>query len=384
MMRRFIVLLIAIFFLPLTATAQSRWQPELRVGLFSAATVTLKFSEPIAVGDLKIEVDEPIAISIVDGKISIGKKIIDGSELELRPKDDAMIREMITTIDGKKYPGTVKLVLKNNQLVVINLTTADEYLRGVIPGEMPTSWHLEALKAQTIAARTFALKNRRRHAADGYDLCSTTHCQVYKDLSAAVESSDAAIEATFGEVLMYNGALINATFHSDSGGMTEDAAEVWGQAVPYLIAVEDFDTKTYPWNKKIAVKDFVAALGSDIGTLKAIKLSALEIGRGAADRSSSGRVKFLIAVGSKGEVKITGVEMRTKFKLQSTLFDAKLNGDAVEINGYGFGHGVGMAQYGAKDYADNGVGSADIVTHYYKGAAIKKAYGFLPPWTKKN
>ena len=384
MMRRFIVLLIAIFFLPLTATAQSRWQPELRVGLFSAATVTLKFSEPIAVGDLKIEVDEPIAISIVDGKISIGKTIIDGSELELRPKDDAMIREMITTIDGKKYPGTVKLVLKNNQLVVINLTTADEYLRGVIPGEMPTSWHLEALKAQTIAARTFALKNRRRHAADGYDLCSTTHCQVYKDLSAAVESSDAAIEATFGEVLMYNGALINATFHSDSGGMTEDAAEVWGQAVPYLVSVDEFDTKTYPWNKKIAAKDFVAALGKDIGELRSIKLSALEIGRGAADRSSSGRVKFLIAVGSKGEVKITGVEMRTKFKLQSTLFDAKLNGDAVEINGYGFGHGVGMAQYGAKDYADNGVGSADIVTHYYKGATIKKAYGFLPPWTKKN
>ena len=291
---------------------------------------------------------------------------------------------MITTIDGKKYPGTVKLVLKNNQLVVINLTTADEYLRGVIPGEMPTSWHLEALKAQTIAARTFALKNRRRHAADGYDLCSTTHCQVYKDLDAAVESSDAAIEATFGEVLMYNGALINATFHSDSGGMTEDAAEVWGQAVPYLVSVDEFDTKTYPWSKKIAVKDFVAALGADIGTLKAIKLSALEIGRGAADRSSSGRVKFLIAVGSKGEVKITGVEMRTKFKLQSTLCDAKLNGDAVEINGYGFGHGVGMAQYGAKDYADNGVGSADIVTHYYKGATIKKAYGFLPPWTKKE
>ena len=378
-----IALLIAIFFLPLTAAAQTRWQPELRVGLFSAATVTLNFSQPITFDGITLEKNTPVAVSIAGGKIKIGDKLIGANEIELRPKDDAMIREMFTSIDGKKYPGTVKLVLKNNKLNVINLTTADEYLRGVIPGEMPTSWHAEALKAQTIAARTFALKNRKRHAADGYDVCSTTHCQIYKDLSTAAESSNAAIEATFGEVLVYNGALINAIFHSDSGGMTEDAADVWGQAVPYLVAVAEFDTKTYPWTKKIAVKDFVAALDKDIGALRSIKLSALEIGLGAEDRTSSGRVKYLIAVGSKGEAKITGADMRTKLKLMSTLFDAKLNGSEIEISGFGFGHGVGMAQYGAKDYADNGSGYVSILLHYYKGAAIKKAYGFLPPWTKK-
>lgn len=383
-MRKIILLLIAIFFLPLTAAAQTRWQPELRVGLFSASTVTLNFSQPITVGDITVKENTPVVVSLESGKIKIGNKLIDGAEIELRPKEDAMIREMITSIDGKKYPGTVKLTLRSGKLNVINLTTTDEYLRGVIPSEMPTSWHAEALKSQTIAARTFALQNRKRHSSEGYDVCSTTHCQVYKDLDSAVPEADAAIEATFGEVLIYNGRLINATFHSDSGGMTENAEDVWGQAVPYLVSVDDFDTKTYPWSKKIAVKDFVAALGKDIGDLKSIKLSALEIGRGAADRSSSGRVKYLIAVGSKGEVKITGVEMRSKFKLMSTLFDAKLNGGEIEVTGFGFGHGVGMAQYGAKDYADNGVGYADIVTHYYKGATIKKAYGFLPPWTKKE
>ncbi len=378
-----IALLIAIFFLPLTAAAQTRWQPELRVGLFSATTVTLNFSQSITVEGFTIKENAPVVVSIAGGKIKIGDKIIGVNEIELRPKEDAMIREMITSIDGQKYPGTVKLVLKNDKLTVINLTTTDEYLRGVIPGEMPTSWHAEALKSQTIAARTFALQNRKRHAADGYDLCSTTHCQVYKDLSTAVESSNAAIEATFGEVLIYNGRLINATFHSDSGGMTENAEDVWGQAVPYLVSVDEFDTKTYPWTKKIAVKEFVAVLGKDIGALKSIRLSALEIGRGAEDRTSSGRVKFLIAVGSKGEAKLTGAEMRSKFRLMSTLFNVKINGDEIEISGFGFGHGVGMAQYGAKDYADNGSGYVSILLHYYKGAAIKKAYGFLPPWTKK-
>ncbi len=383
-MRRWILLLIAIFFLPLTATAQTRWQPELRVGLFSASTVELKFSEPITIDDLTIKADNPITISIADGKIRVGKKIIAGDSLELRPKDDAMIRDMFTTIDGKKYPGTVKIVLKNQKLIIINLTTADEYLRGVIPSEMPTGWHAEALKAQTIAARTFALKNRKRHAADGYDLCSSTHCQVYNDADSAVESTNAAVDATFGEVLIYNGALINATFHSDSGGMTESASEVWGQAVPYLTAVEDFELKTRPWDKKISVAEFVKALGTDIGELRSIKLSALEIGRGAEDRSASGRVKFLIAVGSKGTAKVTGVEMRNKFKLMSTLFDAKLSDDEILINGYGYGHGVGMSQYGAKNYSEHGIVYKEILLHYYKGAEIKKAYGFLPPWTKKE
>ena len=383
-MRRLVLVFIAIFFLPLTASAQTRWQPELRVGLFSAPTVTLNFSLPIVVSNSAIDADKPVTISIENGKIKIGDKLIESSEIELRPKDDALIREMITAIDGKKYPGTVKLVLKNDKLTVINLTTTDEYLRSVVPNEMPTSWNAEALKVQTIAARTFALKNRKRHASDGYDLCSTTHCQMYKDLDSAVQSSDEAIKATFGEVLVYNGVLINAPFHSDSGGRTENASEVWGEHVPYLVSVDEFDTKTYPWNKKIPVVEFVKALGKNIGDLQEIKLSTLEIGRGAEDRSPSGRVKYLIAVGSKDTVKLTGADMRGKFKLMSTLFDVKLAGEEVEISGYGFGHGVGMSQYGTMDYADNGWLCADILKHYYQGAEIKQLYGFLPAWKKGN
>ena len=220
-------------------SAQSKWQPELRVGLFKSTSTTLKFSLPIAIDNFKIEANVPIAASLDGGKLKLGDKLLEVKEIELRPKEDAQIREMITTIDGKKYPGTVKLVVGDKQLTVINLTTTDEYLRGVIPNEMPTSWNDEALKTQVLAARTFALKNRRRHSAEGYDLCSTTHCQVYGDLDTAVPSSDAAIDETFGEVLVFNGGLINAPFHSDSGGRTENASEVWGQHVPYLVSVDE-------------------------------------------------------------------------------------------------------------------------------------------------
>lgn len=383
-MRRFVLVLIAIFFLPLTAAAQTRWQPELRVGLFSAPTVTLNFSLPVRIEGITIDANKNVTVSIADNKIKIGDAIINGTEIELRPNDDALIREMTVAINDKKYPGTVKLLLKSGNLTVINLTTTDEYLRGVVPNEMPTSWNAEALKVQTIAARTFALKNRKRHAAEGYDLCSTTHCQMYGDLTTAVERSDKAIAATFGEVLVFNDVLINAPFHSDSGGRTENASEVWGTHFPYLVSVDEFDNKTYPWNKKIPVAEFTSALGKDIGELQSIKLSALEIGKGAADRSPSGRVKFLIVVGNKGEAKITGADMRSKFKLRSTLFDVKLLDGEIEISGYGFGHGVGMSQYGTMDYADNGYNYVDILLHYYTGTNIKKLYGFLPAWTKSQ
>ena len=184
--------------------------------------------------------------------------------------------------------------------------------------------------------------------------------------------------------MVFNGVLINAPFHADSGGRTESSSEVWGKHMPYLVSVDEFDTKTYPWNKKIPVVEFVKALGKDIGELQQIKLSSLEIGRGAEDRSPSGRVKYLIAVGNNGEAKISGADMRGKFKLMSTLFDARIEGNEVLINGYGFGHGVGMSQYGTMDYADNGWLHADILKHYYQGAEIKQLYGFLPPWTKSQ
>ena len=128
---------------------------------------------------------------------------------------------------------------------------------------MSPSFSEEALKAQAVAARTFALKNRKRHQAEGYDLCNTTHCQVYNGIGDAHERTDKAIDDTFGEVLFYNEKLIEASFHTDSGGMTENAVDVWGTDFPYLRASTEVQIKTMPWTVKISLKDFSKKLADN-------------------------------------------------------------------------------------------------------------------------
>ena len=268
-------------------------------------------------------------------------------------------------------------IISKDSKVEIKTIKIEEYLRGVLPKEMSPSFNEEALKAQAVAARTFALKNRKRHQAEGYDLCNTTHCQVYNGLSDAHERTDRAIDETFGEVLFYNDKLIEALFHTDSGGMTENAVDVWGTDFPYLRASTEVKTKTMPWTVKFSLKEFSKKLvdnNKKIGDIKSIKVTKLEIGKSATDRSKSGRVKELTIVGKTAQVKLTGNEMRSIFALKSTLFDIAINGDEVIISGYGWGHGIGLSQYGAQAFAENGSTYNQILTHYYHNTVLKRLY----------
>ena len=175
-------------------------------------------------------------------------------------------------------------------------------------------------------------------------------------------------------MLMFGGKIADANFHTDSGGMTENVGEVWGTFSPYLIAVKELLKLGEPWTVKVGVKDFSSRFGNDFGDLKAIKLSPLTIGKEAADRSSSGRVKSAQLIGTKKTVKPSGNDLRRKFSLPSTLFDMELSGGEVVFTGYGRGHGVGMSQVGAKSYAEDGWSYEKILEHYYHGAQLKKSY----------
>ena len=268
-------------------------------------------------------------------------------------------------------------IVSKDSKVEIKTIKIEEYLRGVLPKEMSPSFNEEALKAQAVAARTFALKNRKRHQAEGYDLCNTTHCQVYNGISDAHERTDKAIDDTFGEVLFYNDKLIEASFHTDSGGMTENAVDVWGTDFPYLRAATEVQTKTMPWTVKISLKEFSKKLADNkknVGDVKVVKVTNLEIGKLTDDRSTSGRVKELTIVGSAAQVKLTGNEMRSMFALKSTMFDIVIRGDEVVISGYGWGHGIGLSQYGAQAFAEKGHTYEDILAHYYKGTTLKRLY----------
>lgn len=359
------ILLVLIIVMMTSRVEAGEWQPEIRVGILSnVKQVSLKVSTPcVMINAAKGNVLKKIPAG---GSFVVDFEHLKINSVEIRP-DNVALKDLQIEVDGKKYPGGVSIVKDKDSLTVINLAPLEEYLRGVVSKEMSPSFPAEALKAQSIAARAFALKNRGRHVKEGFDLCATTHCQVYIGV-ASYDSVDRAIDETRGEVLVYKGKLIDTNFHADSGGMTENVGDVWGTATPYLVAVKEIINLGKTWTVTVPVKDFSKQLNLD--AVKSVQLSKMTIGKSASDRTSSGRVQSAQVNGKK----FTGNELRQKFSLPSTLFDMKLNGGEVIFTGYGYGHGVGMSQSGAKEYAKDGWSYKKILEHYYKDTKLKKLY----------
>ena len=374
--RKFLAALIAvIFFISLNnayaASKKSEWQPEVMIGLLgNVRQVTLQFSAQCVMTDplTKKELQKIPAGS----EITVDFSSFESNSVEIRGEKVAL-KDLQVLVNGQTYFGGIKLLKKNSALTVINIAPVEEYLRGVLPNEMIQSWHIEALKAQAVAARTFVLKNRNKHKNDGYELCTTTHCQVY-DGSKTFSTTDLAILKTRGEVLFQGGRTVDAPFHADSGGMTESAENVWGGKVAHLQPISEEFSHTQAWSVKFSISDFSSRMGSAFGNFKNFSLSPLTIGKSANDRSASGRVKFLKIIGSNKTVQMKGDEVRRKFSLPSTLFDVKIENNEIIFFGYGKGHGVGLSQYGAKFYAEKGWKYDKILAHYYKGATLKKLY----------
>lgn len=357
------------------AAAQPAEQaPLLRIGLTSGQTgVTVaagsraeartESSRPVA-----LTANAPCEIRWQNGAFLVGREKLRGEILTIRPEAAEF------SLNGRRYRGALELRHRGAGLTAVNIVPVDDYLLSVVPEEMPTDWPAEALKAQSIAARSFALKSRGRHAAEGYDLCTTTHCQLYKGIASEKTASTAAVRATRGEVLTYGGQPIEALFHTDSGGMTESSEDVWGSRVPYLRAVRDTPLGTMPWTKTVSKADLekkLAAKGHNIGRLRAIELSPLAVGRAAKDRTASGRVKAMTVTGTKGSVTLSGTAWRSLLGLKSTLFSAKLTKDSVTFTGFGAGHGLGISQWGAERLAGTGKSYADILHHYYTGVTLQ-------------
>ena len=361
------------------AAAQPAEQaPLLRIGLTSGQP-----SVTVAAGgraEARTESAKPVALTATasyeirwqNGAFLVGREKLRGEILIIRPSDKS---DEGLALDGRRYRGALELRHRGAGLTAVNIVPVDDYLLSVVPEEMPTDWPAEALKAQSVAARSFALKSRGRHAAEGYDLCTTTHCQLYKGIASEKTASTAAVRATRGEVLTYGGQPIEALFHTDSGGMTESSEDVWGNPIPYLRAVRDTPLGTMPWTKTMstaALEQKLAAKGHNIGRLRAIELSPLAVGRAAKDRTASGRVKAMTVTGTKGSVTLSGTAWRSLLGLKSALFDAKLTKDSVTFTGFGAGHGLGISQWGAERLAEAGKSYADILHHYYTGVTLQR------------
>lgn len=364
---------------PVTEAQPAKQAPDLRVGLASGrASVTITPAGGKATAQtessktITLAANDAAAIRWQAGAFLVGREKLRGEVLTIRPSGAGEL-----ALDGRRYRGALELRHKSGGLTAVNIVPVDDYLRSVVPEEMPTDWPAEALKAQSVAARSFSLASRGRHAGEGYDLCTTTHCQLYTGIAAEKTASTAAVRATRGEVLTYGGKPIEALFHTDSGGMTENSEDVWGSHVPYLRAVRDAQIKTLPWTKTISRADLerkLAAKGHHIGKVRSIALSPLAIGRAAKDRTASGRVKIMTVKGTKGTATLSGTTWRSLLGLKSTLFDAKLTKDVVTFTGYGSGHGLGISQWGAKRLAETGKSYADILHHYYTGTTLQQMY----------
>ena len=278
--------------------------------------------------DIRIRSDRSIPLTI-KGKMFPNKKIKgltlkkQGSYAKIYfDKDKQKIYDLnneqnfqIKSTDGrgiwvgqKRYSGKLNLYILDSEILVVNVLGIEKYLSSVVGSEMPATWPLEALKAQAIASRTYALKQKGNSF---YDIDSTSKNQVYRGLEARTYKTTRAVSSTRTLVLTYKNKLINALFHSSSGGMTENSQDVWKNKYPYLSSVKDFD-RTNPklrWEKRFS-NEQLQNLFPVIGGIKQIEILNI---------TNTGRVKNVRIHGDYGFIQISGVDIRKRMNLKSTL-----------------------------------------------------------------
>lgn len=263
----------------------------------------------------------------------------------------------------------------------IEVLPLETYLTGVVISEMPASFEMDALKAQAVAARTFTMRQLEQGKHDDCDLCSDSRCcqawtgteNIRKKLGDSYElywrKVETAVSETNGEVLCYDGKLIEAVYFSCSGGVTEDAVAVWGGDVPYLKSVESpGEENAGPFSSTVTVP--VPEFRQKI--LKSNPDANLDDTAAGwfdhVERSSGGGV-ITIRIGG---VLFTGTQIRNLFGLRSTNFEVSVTEDGIRFSVRGYGHRVGMSQYGANAMAKAGSDYREILTHYYTGVEIEK------------
>ncbi len=336
----------------------------------------------------------PKSASAQDGATILINKIMSGAGMTW------------ASVDDKEYRGQLEIVhdKKHNTLLPINLVNIEEYLMGVMSSEMPSQFPMNALRAQAVLARTYALKHLGKHKAYGYDLCDTQNCQVYGGVGAESESGNAAVESTMGQVLLYQQKPIEGVFSANCGGFTQSAKEAGWFATPYLNPVSDYkdfdftalqpyhfkdllqhphdaysrydkhvSRAAYRWARVVdeqELRQIIKRQKKDIGSIVAII---------AQKRGRSGYVSQVLVQGTKGQVVLNkenvirnnlcpGMLRSTYFIVVPHYEDRQLKG--FVFYGGGWGHGVGFCQTGSAGRAEAGQTYPEILKHYFPQAVL--------------
>ena len=274
-------------------------------------------------------------------------------------------------INGKEYRGFVSLkICDGGKFTLINVVDTESYLYSVVGKEMSPSWNIEALKAQAVCARTYTMKNLNKYKSYGFDLCATQSSQVYDGVSAEYPSTIRAVDETKWQTVRYDGKPCEVFYFASSGGITANVEHVWGTHYPHLRSVLDIyerpeEATKYRWEvtfTKDEIKNTLSKKGVNIGEIKDVKVTGDVM---------SGRVTEITFYGSDGEYAAKREKARTILGLSSQLYKiVPLEDGSYRFDGKGWGHAVGMSQWGAKAMAEEGFSYDEILKFYFTDVEI--------------
>lgn len=419
----FTVILLLIF--SLSANAEDYVKIGLKYGSTAVATCNVSSDTALSIcsnGEyISQNVLANVNLSVQDGLIAVYKE--DGTPIYTTLSSEQSVEivsyDGIVALDGKKYRGTMIFTVYNTtSLQIVNFLEIEDYLKSVVPSEMPGSWSIEALKAQAICARNYTYLNKNRYSKYGFDMDSTTACQAYNGVSSEYSNSTNAVLQTKGQILLYNNSPAELFYYSSSGGYTEDVKNVWGSTnYPYLVSVEDPYDNNYTWEAtftKEEIKSRTEKYGKAVGDILNVEIT---------EKTPAGRAKQVTITGTEGKYVLKLESTRNFFNLKSSMYEIipsieavsepvsqqsfvsvltskgtenrefsgniitasgireilpavttqptlSSGADSYTFSGKGYGHGIGMSQYGAKGFADNGYTYEQILTHYFPGTAL--------------
>lgn len=360
--------------------AISSLPPTIRVLLEeSVDPIPLHCSAALAITDagrrpiMNMQSGAELLISADNNSVWINTQRLKCSSISIIPSSDSSI-----TMCGRRWGGIVQVHADNGTTLVVGALPLEEYLEGVLPREMSPSWPAQALMAQAVAARTYALYHVIKQRDSLFDVHATTSSQVYGGSDAATPATHAAIAATRGMVLAAEGNIILALYHANSGGATENTDAVWGFEKPYLTGVRDDFSVHQPghtWEATMPIAEIqnrLQAFGIAVDSITDIV---------PTERAASGRVTTIRIAQAAESFLLTGNSFRLMLgasTIKSTRFTVAKKANDFVFTGTGYGHGAGMSQRGAAAMARQGYDFRQILHFYYPGTNIENIYASTP------
>lgn len=311
--------------------------------------------------------DLKTTITTHKNSILIGEKSFNLDKILIIPKGaDSLI------VDGRAFRGKMEFIKEDNgMLTAINRIELEDYLRGILYHEVSHYWPMEALKAQAIVCRSYAVYSMQQNKSKAFDVTNDVYSQVYGGSVSERFRTNQAIDETLGKVILFEGKIIPAYFHATCGGHTEDASLLWNINLPPLKGVAcPFckDSPHFNWHEVIftgEIREALVGAGYKTGVIKEIALDG---------KDASGRIINLRIMSAKKDIVISAKDFRNIIGpdlIKSTNFKVNIIGTDAVFEGFGWGHGVGLCQWGAYFMAKNGSSSEEIIKYYYPGTNVK-------------